>query len=125
MCSNENDPLKPGDPTSWTAADEEIPRDGPCAPWTAEDEAVAVIDAERRDAEEELKRAVCNGLIVFDPLGYWDCDLPEEKVTMLETAKRVLKNKWVLVIVLGFAALLSGGAYSDQIKNLLLSILGG
>jgi len=123
MCSNENDPLKPDtSPTTWTAEDEEPWEAGEAAVyWPEEDEEDedGWIEEEEDEDEDEWSEEED-----FED-DYWACDLPEEKVTMLETVKRVLKNKWVLVIVLGLAALLGGGTYSNQIKDLLLSILGG
>jgi len=42
-----------------------------------------------------------------------------------DSVKKLLKNKWLYVVALGLVALLGGGAYSDQVKDLLLAILGG
>lgn len=42
----------------------------------------------------------------------------------LKTYAKYAKNKWVWVIILGMAALIGGGTYSDQVTQALLVILG-
>lgn len=42
----------------------------------------------------------------------------------MQFLKTLLKNKWVIIIVLGLLALASGGVYSDQLSELIQSILG-
>jgi hypothetical protein len=37
---------------------------------------------------------------------------------------KYLKNKWTLVLVLAIVGLISGGAYSDQITQFVLTLLG-
>ena len=44
---------------------------------------------------------------------------------MPTAVKELLKNKWLYVTILGLLALLGGGAYSEQVKDLLLVIAGG
>jgi len=43
---------------------------------------------------------------------------------MQDVLAKVLKSKWTYVIILATAGLLGGGAYSDQISQMILSILG-
>ncbi|MHC4371825.1 MAG: hypothetical protein ACYSW8_29795 [Planctomycetota bacterium] len=43
----------------------------------------------------------------------------------MKTVLTLLKNKWTLVVLLAVTALASGSAYSEQITQLILSILGG
>lgn len=43
----------------------------------------------------------------------------------MEKAKKLAKNKWVWIAALALAALGSGGAYSDQIAQAILVLLGG
>jgi len=42
----------------------------------------------------------------------------------MQTLKSLLKNKWVIVIVLALVALASGGVYSDQLSEMIQSLLG-
>ncbi len=37
---------------------------------------------------------------------------------------KYLKNKWVIIIALALAALVGGGAYSDEVAQAILVILG-
>ena len=37
---------------------------------------------------------------------------------------RLLKSKWTYTVVLALVGLIGGGAYSEQITKLILSILG-
>ena len=37
---------------------------------------------------------------------------------------KYLKNKWTLVLLLALAGLISGGAYSDQITQAVLLLIG-
>jgi len=46
------------------------------------------------------------------------------KLTMSDKMKSLLKSKWLYIVVLGLLSLLGGGAYAEQIKQLLFSILG-
>ena len=39
------------------------------------------------------------------------------------TVKALLNNKWVLIILLGLLALASGGAYSEQLGQLITDML--
>ncbi len=41
-----------------------------------------------------------------------------------DTIAKALKSKWTYVTILGLIGLVSGGAYSDQIVQMILSILG-
>lgn len=43
----------------------------------------------------------------------------------MKTVLTMLKNKWTIVAILSAVALASGSAYSEQITQLILSILGG
>jgi hypothetical protein len=42
----------------------------------------------------------------------------------MESLKKYAKNKWVIVIALALAALIGGGAYSDEVAQAILVILG-
>jgi len=42
----------------------------------------------------------------------------------MDKVKSLAKNKWVWVIVLAAAALVSGGTYGDKIAEVILSVLG-
>lgn len=42
----------------------------------------------------------------------------------MNVVKALLKNKWVIVIVLALLALASGGVYSDQLGEMIQSLLG-
>jgi hypothetical protein len=42
----------------------------------------------------------------------------------MDNLKTYAKNKWVWVIILGAAALVGGGTYSDQVTQAILVILG-
>ena len=43
---------------------------------------------------------------------------------MKDTFAKALKSKWTYVIVMAVIGLVSGGAYSEQIVQMILSILG-
>lgn len=43
---------------------------------------------------------------------------------MKDTLVKVVKSKWTYVIILALTGLVSGGAYSDQIVQMILSVLG-
>jgi len=43
----------------------------------------------------------------------------------METAKKLLKNKWTYVILLAAVALASGGVYADQVTQMILQLIGG
>ncbi len=42
----------------------------------------------------------------------------------MEKVKTLAKNRWVWVIALAAVALASGGAYSDQLTQVILMIMG-
>ena len=42
----------------------------------------------------------------------------------MKSLVKVLKSKWSFVIVLAFVGLVSGSAYSDQLVQMILSVLG-
>jgi len=42
----------------------------------------------------------------------------------METFKKYMKNRWVWIIALAVAALVSGGTYSEQVTQAILVILG-
>lgn len=42
----------------------------------------------------------------------------------MDVLKKYAKNKWVWVIALALAALASGGAYSDQVTQIILMLMG-
>jgi len=45
-----------------------------------------------------------------------------ERISM-NVVRALMKNKWMLVIILGLLALASGGVYSDQLAEMVQSLL--
>jgi hypothetical protein len=45
-----------------------------------------------------------------------------ERISM-NVVKALMKNKWVLVIILALLAIASGGVYSDQLSEMIQSLL--
>lgn len=41
----------------------------------------------------------------------------------MNVVKALMKNKWVLVIILALLAIASGGVYSDQLSEMIQSLL--
>jgi hypothetical protein len=56
-------------------------------------------------------------------LGQGDIFLKHRRLQM-ESLKKYAKNKWVWVIALAAAALVGGGAYSDQVTQVILILMG-
>ena len=42
----------------------------------------------------------------------------------MNVVKTLMKNKWVIIILIGLLALASGGVYSDQLSEMIRSLLG-
>ena len=63
--------------------------------------------------------------VTFVNRSMWFNSSGEGSAVMSEAVKRVLKNKWLYVALVGVLGLLSGGAYSEEITKLLFAILGG
>jgi hypothetical protein len=45
-------------------------------------------------------------------------------IPMKDVFKLVVKSKWTYVILLALAGLISGGAYSEQLVQMILTLLG-
>jgi len=43
----------------------------------------------------------------------------------MQFLKSLLKNKWVLIIILALLALAGGGVYSDQLTEMIQKLLSG
>lgn len=70
-------------------------------------------------------------LVPVDPDNDWpgydslsSCKEQRMSDKMKSLLKSLLKSKWLYIVVLGLLSLFGCGAYAEQIKQLLISILG-